>query len=266
MSENSELLKLSTSLPDEFVVLDTETTGLKCATDRIISFGAVSVKNGKIVQRVEMFFNPNGVDIHPEALRIHGITPEFLADKPRFSKQVAAILTLCEGKVVGGQNVKFDLDFLDEEFSRLKMKPFRSFIARGVIDTMHWSREKWPGAKAKLDAICSKLNIKTTTRTLHGALLDAELAAEAILALKREQITLFGERDQEEPSAAQINTDTIHPNELSEVFVLAASPQELSEHERNMRDILGVDAPIWGAQDTTYELEADTEHNLGLAT
>jgi len=220
-------------------VIDTETTGLDPRTDRIISFGHVRLQDGKIGESIEWFFNPGDVEIHPEALKVHGITKEFLADKPPIKGYLARIVELMVEAIVCGHNVKFDIDMLNAELARHRFPPLEKFI-QGVFDTMHESRKRWPGKPAKLDAVCERVGVSTAHRAKHGALMDAQLCAEALLAMHREQRSFLDLLVDTAPAVA-LNEATA---DMPPVLVLAASAEELAAHTSYLAGMSG-DAPIW---------------------
>lgn len=220
-------------------VIDTETTGLDPRADRIISFGHVRMQDGKIIESIEWFFNPGDVDIHPEALKVHGITKEFLADKPPIKGYLARIVELMVEAVVCGHNVKFDIDMLNAELARHRFPPLEKFIL-GVFDTMHESRKRWPGKPAKLDALCERVGVSTAHRDKHGALMDAQLCAEALIAMHREQRS-FNDLFVETAAAAALDDAAA---EMPPVMVLAASAEELAEHTFYLAG-MSADTPIW---------------------
>jgi len=220
-------------------VIDTETTGLDPRTDRIISFGHVRLQDGKIGESIEWFFNPGDAEIHPEALKVHGITREFLADKPPIKGYLARIVELMVEAIVCGHNVKFDIDMLNAELARHRFPPLETFI-QGVFDTMHESRKRWPGKPAKLDAVCERVGISTAHRVKHGALVDAQLCAEALLAMHREQRSFLDMFVDSGPAVA-LNEATA---EMSPVLVLEASAEELAAHTSYLAGMSG-DTPIW---------------------
>lgn len=220
-------------------VIDTETTGTNVRTDRVISFGHVRLIDGKVAEKVEWFFNPGDVEIHPDALRVHGITAEFLADKPPIKGYLAQIIELMVEAIVCGHNVKFDMDMLNAELARHRFPPLEKFIA-GVFDTMKESRERWPGKPASLDALCARVGVPTAHREKHGALTDALLCAEAMQAMFREQrsfLELFAD-------TAPTNASDDTAAEMPDILVLPASADELAAHISYLAGMSG-DTPIW---------------------
>jgi len=179
------------------VFLDTETTGLDAANgDRIIEIGCIELVNRRLTGRtLHHYVNPQRSS-HPDALRVHGITDEFLADKPPFAAVAQEILEFCGGAEIIIHNAAFDIGFLDAEFKRLGQPPFARQAAR-VADSLLMAREMFPGKSNSLDALCKRLEVDNSNRELHGALLDAGLLAEVYLRMTRGQGTLVidtGER------------------------------------------------------------------------
>ena len=159
------------------VILDTETTGLNARLgDRILEIGCVELLNRRLTDNhFHRYVNP-GRDSEEGALKVHGITSEFLADKPRFEEIAQDLLRYVEGAEVIIHNAAFDVEFLDAELGRLKLPPFSQHCA-GVFDTLKHARELHPGKRNSLDALCERYQIDNSHRTLHGALLDASLLA-----------------------------------------------------------------------------------------
>ena len=235
-------------------VIDTETTGTNVRTDRIISFGHVRLVDGKITEQIEWFFNPGDVEIHPDALRVHGITAEFLADKPPIKGYLARIIELLVEAIVCGHNVKFDIDMINAELARHRFPLLDKFIA-GVFDTMKESRERWPGKPASLDALCARVGISTAHRQQHGALTDALLCAEAMQAMFREQRS-FLELFADTAPAAALDDRAI---EMPAILVLPATADELAAHTSYLAGMSG-DAPIWHAYTTPAVAESGRTH------
>ena len=173
------------------IILDTETTGLSAAEgDRLIELGCVELVNRKLTgNNLHLYFNA-GRDSHPDALRIHGITTEFLKDKPRFEEQVEEIWSYLQGAELIIHNAPFDLGFLNNELKLAKRPPIKQCVT-GVIDTLVMAKELYPGKRNSLDALCDRLGVDNSGRTLHGALLDAELLADVYINLTRGQEALL---------------------------------------------------------------------------
>ena len=169
------------------IFLDTETTGLSPDNgDRIIEIGCVELLHRKLTgNNLHLYINPER-DSHEDALRVHGITTEFLKDKPKFAEVVDQFLDYIEGAEVIIHNAPFDIGFLNKELERVGKKPLKAYVS-GVIDTLAMAKEMFPGKRNSLDALCERLEIDNTHRNLHGALLDAELLAEVYLVMTRGQ-------------------------------------------------------------------------------
>jgi DNA polymerase-3 subunit epsilon len=172
------------------IVLDTETTGLDPRLGhRVIEIAGVEVVNRRLTgQRFHERVNP-GREIDAAATEVHGMTLEDLLDKPRFEDVVADFLDFVRGAQLVIHNAPFDIGFLDSELSRLGMEPIES-VAAGVLDTLRLAKDLHPGKRNGLDALCERYAVDNARRTLHGALLDAELLAEVYLAMTRGQETL----------------------------------------------------------------------------
>lgn len=222
-------------------VIDTETTGTDTKVDRVISFGYVELVDGRITDRKELFFNPGDTPIHPEALKVHGITSEFLADKPPIKPALPLILGMLAEAILCGHHVKFDIDMLDAELSRHNLPKLGQFIT-GIYDTAVESKRRWPGKLATLDALCARAGVSTARRVKHGALVDAELCAEALIAMSREQKELLGIDSFASPDAAAMTA----AEPLPPVLVLAATDEEIAAHELYLTGMLGTGvSPIW---------------------
>ena len=173
------------------IFLDTETTGLSPESgDRIIEIGCVEMINRRLTGRhLHFYINPERPN-HEDAVRIHGLTDEFLADKPVFAALVDEILDYCRGAEIIIHNAAFDIGFLNAELKRLNKGLFTDHVG-GVIDSLVMAREMFPGKSNSLDALCRRLEVDNTHRTLHGALMDAELLAEVYINMTRGQDALL---------------------------------------------------------------------------
>lgn len=173
------------------IILDTETTGLEVSDgNRIIEIGCVELLNRQLTgNNLHLYINPER-ESEEGALRVHGLTTEFLRDKPRFAEIVQQFLDYVQGAEVIIHNAAFDVRFLDYELSLLQRhEGFRSHVAN-VIDSLALAKEQFPGKRNSLDALCDRFGIDNSNRTLHGALLDAELLADVYISLTRGQETL----------------------------------------------------------------------------
>ncbi|WP_311220854.1 MULTISPECIES: DNA polymerase III subunit epsilon [unclassified Acidovorax] len=217
------------------IVLDTETTGLSAeGGDRIIELGCVELLNRKLTgNNLHLYFNP-GRDSHEDALKVHGISNEFLRDKPKFKDVVNDILQYVQGAEIIIHNAAFDVGFLNKELELAGHTPFRSFVA-SVTDTLAMAKEMYPGKRNSLDALCDRLGVDNSSRTLHGALLDAELLADVYINLTRGQDALLIADDaQTQEGGVQIPAIDLSRIALQ---VLRASDQELEEHAATLTQI-----------------------------
>ena len=160
------------------IVLDTETTGLSAENgDRIIEIGCVELLGRKITgKHFHHYLNPQR-DSHEDALKVHGISNEFLRDKPEFEVIASDFLSFISGAEIIIHNASFDIGFLNKELERLNLGRLTDHVA-GVTDTLSMAKEMFPGKRNSLDALCDRLGVNNAARTLHGALLDAELLAD----------------------------------------------------------------------------------------
>jgi len=177
------------------IFLDTETTGLSPESgDRIIEIGCVEMVNRRLTGRhLHFYINPERPN-HEDAVRIHGLTDEFLADKPVFATLVDEILDYCRGAEVIIHNAAFDVGFLNAELARCGKGKFPEHVER-VVDSLLMAREMFPGKSNSLDALCRRLEVDNAHRTLHGALMDAELLAEVFINMTRGQDALLIDAD-----------------------------------------------------------------------
>lgn len=163
------------------IIFDTETTGLDPKSDRIIEVGGVELVNHFPTGRtIHLYINPDGTRVHPDALAIHGITDEFLSDKPVFADVAQEILAFFDGAVWIAHNAGFDMGFINAEFARIGLP---SVPQTDVIDTLQLARRKNPMGPNSLDALCRRYGIDNSHRTKHGALLDSELLAEVYIEM-----------------------------------------------------------------------------------
>ena len=210
------------------IVLDTETTGLSAeAGDRIIELGCVELFARKLTgNNLHFYFNP-GRDSHEDALRVHGISNEFLRDKPKFSELVDEILAYLEGAELIIHNAAFDVGFLNKELELLGKPPLKTFV-NGVIDSLAMAKEMFPGKRNSLDALCDRLEVDNSGRTLHGALLDAELLADVYINMTRGQEALLMDAVETQTSSGETVRADLSGLQLP---VLVANEQEISAHE-----------------------------------
>lgn len=170
------------------VVLDTETTGIG-EGHRIIEIGCVEVVGRKLTGRhYHQYINPQR-EVDPEAMEVHGITDEFLVDKPVFAEVASDFLEFIRGAELVIHNAPFDVGFMDMEFAKLSGFPKTAEVC-GVLDTLTLARKMYPGQRNSLDALCRRLGIDNSHRELHGALLDSEILADVYLLMTGGQTAL----------------------------------------------------------------------------
>ena len=211
------------------VVLDTETTGLNAKLgDRIIELGCVEILSRRLSERqFHTYLNPQR-DVDLGATRVHGLTLEDLRAKPKFGEVARDFLDFIAGAELIIHNAEFDVEFLDLELALAGHGRLADHVA-SVTDTLAFARELHPGKKNTLDALCERYFINNAHRTLHGALLDAQLLAECYLAMTRGQESLVMELEtpaQEAAAAALLQID------LSNLVLLPALPEEVALHEQ----------------------------------
>ena len=210
------------------IFLDTETTGLSAATgDRIIEIGCVELINRKLTRNNKHFYLNPERDSHEDALKVHGISNEFLKDKPKFAEVAGELLTYCAGAEIIIHNAPFDLSFLNKELELIGKPIFKGGVA-SVVDTLVMAKEMYPGKRNSLDALCDRLGVDNSGRTLHGALLDAELLADVYINLTRGQDALLIDG-----SAGQGVHGSVIQIDLSsfKLDVLLANEQETAAHD-----------------------------------
>ena len=210
------------------IFLDTETTGLSPESgDRIVEIGCVEMLNRRLSGNdLHFYLNPERTS-SKDALRIHGLTDEFLADKPLFVSIADQLLDYVAGAEVIIHNASFDLGFLDEELRRLERPKF-STVAGRVTDSLQMAREMFPGKANSLDALCKRLEVDNSNRSLHGALLDAGLLAEVYIRMTRGQDSLV--IDDLLGDSAQAALDAVDFAAYA-LPVLEPSAEELAAHE-----------------------------------
>ena len=211
------------------VFLDTETTGLSPDQgDRVIEIGCVELVNRKLTGNNRHFYLNPGRDSHEEALKVHGITTEFLRDKPKFDAVADELLEYLQGAAVVIHNAPFDLGFLNKELALLGRPVFRQFVS-SVTDTLAMAKEMYPGKRNGLDALCDRLGVDNSGRTLHGALLDAELLADVYINLTRGQDALLMDAvtTPDHAAGSRLRVDLSR----FELPILVASVTELAAHE-----------------------------------
>ena len=209
------------------VFLDTETTGLYPAQGhRIIEIAAVEVVNRRVTDRhFHVYLNPER-EIDAAAQEVHGITLEFLQDKPRFADVVDDFMDFVAGAELVIHNAPFDVGFLNAELGKIDRENLEK-TAGNIVDTLKMAKDMRPGQRNNLDALCRHYGIDNSKRTLHGALLDAELLADVYMAMTRGQDSLMIDM-LDEVAPQEDADDASHPRNLK---VLRASDEELQAHE-----------------------------------
>ncbi|RKZ98215.1 MAG: DNA polymerase III subunit epsilon [Gammaproteobacteria bacterium] len=219
------------------VVLDTETTGLSTADDhRIIEIGCVELINRRLTgETFHQYINPER-EIDAGAMEVHGITPEFLADKPKFTDVVADFMRFIEGAELIIHNAAFDVGFLNHELAKIKLEERRIKDVSTILDTLKLARDKHPGQKNSLDALCRRYDIDNSNRELHGALLDSEILADVYLAMTGGQVSL-SLVNEEYSTDTQNNAASANKKQKKRgpLRVIKASYEELVAHEENLK-------------------------------
>jgi DNA polymerase-3 subunit epsilon len=189
------------------IIFDTETTGLDNREDRVIEIGGIELNDhfptGRTFHR---YINPGDRKVHPDALAVHGITDEFLKDKPAFADVVADLMAFFEGARWVAHNATFDMGFINAEFARLDLAPVSADL---VTDTLSMARRKHPMGPNSLDALCRRYGIDNTHRTKHGALLDSELLAEVYIEMIGGRQAALGLSTQETRSQTEDEGDIV---------------------------------------------------------
>lgn len=215
------------------IVLDTETTGLEPKLGhRVIEVAGVELVNRRLTGRhFHRYLNP-GRDSEEGALQVHGLTTEFLSDKPKFAEIADEFLDYVSGAELVIHNAPFDIGFLDSELALVRKKGIKTYCPE-VTDTLRMAKDLHPGKRNGLDALCDRYQIDNSARTLHGALLDAELLAEVYLAMTRGQESLI------------IETGAVHTEVRTTEFrrgalkltVVRANAEEIAAHEAQLAGI-----------------------------
>jgi DNA polymerase III subunit epsilon len=216
------------------IVLDTETTGLSADSgDRIIEIGCVELLQRKLTgNNLHFYVNPER-DSHEDALKVHGISNEFLRDKPKFGQIVDELLDYLSGAELIIHNAPFDISFLNKELDRIGRPPLKTLVG-SVIDSLVMAKEMFPGKRNGLDALCDRLGVDNSGRTLHGALLDAELLADVYINMTRGQDALIMEVGASEEGGLVIEQVDLRQFELP---VLVINEQEAQAHETVLAEI-----------------------------
>ncbi len=216
------------------IFLDTETTGLSADNgDRVIEIGCVELLNRKLTGNNKHFYLNPGRESHEEALKVHGITSEFLKDKPKFEAVADELLEYLQDSEIVIHNAAFDVGFLNKELELIGRPRFKDYVT-SITDTLVMAKEMFPGKRNSLDSLCDRLGVDNSGRTLHGALLDAELLADVYINLTRGQDALLmdvGSTEADGLNIVQIDLSAISLN------VLPANDQELTAHDDVLKQI-----------------------------
>ncbi|QHM69915.1 DNA polymerase III subunit epsilon [Mixta intestinalis] len=220
------------------IVLDTETTGMNMVGvhyegHRIIEIGAVEIVNRRLTgNNFHMYLKPDRL-VDPEAFGVHGIADEFLADKPTFSDIADEFLEYIRGAELVIHNAAFDIGFMDYEFDKLKRGIGKTETFCQITDSLQMARKLFPGKRNSLDALCSRYEIDNSKRTLHGALLDAEILAEVFLTMTGGQTSLaFSMEGEQQQNASGETIQRV--SRTSGLRVVAASDEEVMAHEQRL--------------------------------
>lgn len=220
------------------IFLDTETTGLSPDSgDRIVEIGCVEMLNRRLTGRhLHFYINPERANSE-EAVQVHGLTDDFLADKPTFAAIVDQIVEYCAGAEVIIHNAAFDIGFLNAELARCGLGKFTDHVI-GVIDTLLMAREMFPGKSNNLDALCRRLEVDNSHRTLHGALMDAELLAEVYINMTRGQDALLIDADDDLGSSGQGGFEVAAVDLSSfNLHVILPTPEEEEAFNKALQDL-----------------------------
>jgi DNA polymerase III subunit epsilon len=219
------------------VILDTETTGLNPETgDRLVEVGCVELVSRRLTGRtLHRYVNPERPS-NEEAVRVHGLTDAFLADKPKFAAIADELIDFISGAEVIIHNAAFDIGFIDAELRRLGKPGLRSH-AGSVLDTLLMAREMYPGKANSLDALCKRLEVDNSNRSVHGALLDAGLLAEVYIRLTRGQNALVIDHEEDKRDASGLEVDLSIDLRSFQLTVLLANEDETLAHEKMLAEL-----------------------------
>jgi DNA polymerase III subunit epsilon len=213
------------------IFLDTETTGLEHKLGhRIIEIGGVEMRNRRLTNRhFHRYLNPDR-DIDEGALAVHGISLDFLQDKPRFADIAAEFIDFVRGAELIIHNAPFDIGFLNAELARLDMAPIDT-VCHGVLDTLRMAKDLHPGKKNNLNVLCERYGVDNSRRTLHGALLDAEILAEVYVAMTRGQESLIIDLENNSAEQQAVDQQALADRPRRAQRIVRASDDEIAEHQ-----------------------------------
>jgi len=227
------------------IIFDTETTGLSAKDgDRVIEIGAIELVNrfptGKVFHE---YLNPEGREVHPDALRVHGISNEQLLDKPTFNDIFEKFLEFFSQGNLVAHNANFDMGFLNAELARLNKPPLPQ---SRVVDTLQMARRKHPGAQNSLDALCSRYGIDNSHREKHGALLDSEILADVYIELlggRQTSLVLEHDESDENNNASLNEAGSAVNSKRPRILPSRLTAADLERHDRFIETI--GDHAIW---------------------
>mgnify|MGYP001627819372 FL=1 len=213
------------------IIFDTETTGLDNKADRIIEIGGVELENMFPTGRsIHIYINAGGRDIHPDAQAVHGITAEFLADKPLFADVAQDIVDFFDGAKYVAHNANFDMGFINAEFTRLGLP---TVDPARVVDTLAIARRRHPMGPNSLDALCRRYGIDNSHRTKHGALLDAELLADVYIEMNGGRQAALGLAQHDtNPANEVVEVEMVSFGQRPEPLPERITEAEIAAHEK----------------------------------
>jgi len=215
------------------IVLDTETTGLDPDQGhRVIEIGCVEIQNRRLTgKHFHYYLNPDR-DIDEAAIEVHGLTRQFLADKPRFRQIEKEFIDFVSGAELVIHNAPFDIGFLDAELKLNKSSVSQMEQVCSVLDSLVLAREKHPGQRNSLDALCKRYGVDNTQRDLHGALLDAEILADVYLVMTSGQSSLSLRDEDDEDLGKQQLVRELDPNRPPLTVICATEEEQAAHQER----------------------------------
>lgn len=232
------------------IVLDTETTGLDPKTGhRVIEVGCVELRERRLTgNNLHLYLQPDR-EIDQQAIEVHGISNEFLLDKPRFAEVAEELKTYLDGAELLIHNAPFDVGFLESEFSIVGDEFPLASICK-ITDTLAMARKMYPGQRNSLDALCKRLGVNNGHRTLHGALLDSEILADVYLTMTGGQTALLLDAERspstnESQAGAQLQTDNL--------IVVRANESELAAHDAWLAKLEAQGKCVWSSSETVSE-------------
>ena len=222
------------------IIMDTETTGIDPKQGhRLVEIGCVEMIDRKLTgNNYHVYINPQRI-VEQEVIDVHGLTNEFLADKPLFKEVAQDFVDFVNGAELVIHNAPFDVGFLDHELSQLKRSYPKLADICSIVDTLVMARKMHPGQKNNLDALCRRYFVDNSSRTLHGALLDSEILADVYLAMTGGQTNLILAAHGEEGDADGEETIRRLPADRPALKVLSPTADELQHHQRKLEEIAG---------------------------